>query len=187
LLVFPLYSGLVVLADEFVLHLFGPNWTGMVVLIRIMAISFIIQSVGNVSGPLMIALGRTKTVFKLSVGGALLYFAVVLALVPYGLQAVAIGYAVANSIVGLITLIVALRCAQMPLSAFLMNLAKPAMFALLMCVAIVSVQTALDPTTVSSFALMLIVGAATYVALVYRFEEPAWRQVLDALLSRKAA
>lgn len=187
LLVFPLYSGLVVLADEFVLHVFGPNWTGLVVLIRIMAISFIIQSIGNVSGPLMIALGRTKTVFKLSVAGALLYFAVVLALIPYGLKAVAIGYAVANSVVGLTTMIVALRCAQMPLSEFLMTLAKPALFALLMCVAIVLVQTALDPTAVLSFVVMLTVGAATYVALIYRFEESAWRQVLGALISRKVA
>jgi hypothetical protein len=40
---------------------------------------------------------------------------------------------------------------------------------------------------VLSFAVMLTVGAATYVALIYRFEESAWRQVLGALFSRKAA
>jgi len=187
LLVFPLYSGLVVLADEFVLHVFGPHWNGLVVLIRIMAISFIIQSIGNVSGPLMIALGRTKTVFKLSVAGAVLYFAVVLALIPYGLKAVAVGYAVANSIVGIVTLVVALRCAEMPLGEFLCSLAKPTMFALTMCAAILLVQQMLPPATVATFAALLTVGAVTYVALIYRFEESAWRQVLGALFSRKAA
>ena len=55
-----------------------------------------------------------------------------------------------------------------------------------MCIAIVVVQTALDTTTVLSFVVMLGVGAATYAALIYRFEEAAWRQVLGALLSRKA-
>lgn len=110
-----------------------------------------------------------------------------MALIPYGLKTVAVGYAVANSIVGITTLVVALRCADMPLGEFLRSLAKPTVFALLMCTAILLVQQALPPATVATFAALLAVGAVTYVALIYRFEESAWRQVLGALFSHKAA
>ncbi len=86
LLVMPLYFGLVVLADEFVLQVFGPNWVGMVDLLRIIAIASLVQSIGNVTGPLLMALNRTKLIMQMNFVSVAFYFSALLVTLPFGLK-----------------------------------------------------------------------------------------------------
>ena len=184
LLIYPLYFGLIVVADEFVFQVFGPEWMNMVFLIRVMAISFLIQSTGGIAGSLLLALGRTRAMFFFSIGGSVLYLVILLILIPYGLSAVAVGYAVTNASLGLIFVGIALHSAKIPVSEYLHSFYRPLLLALTMCSVVLAVKLLYVDQTKLQFATLVVAGAVTYVLLVFVFEKAAWRQVRDALLNK---
>jgi len=186
LLVFPLYFGLIMLADEFILQVFGPNWISMASLIKIMVVSFLIQSIGSVAGPLMLALDKSKILLHLSVGGFVFYAAVLLILIPYGLTAVAIGYAVTNSILGIISIGVALHFAKIPKRDYIRSITRPIILALLMSLVVLATKSLFTSATLLQFVVSVASGASAYILLVFIFEKPAWQQVLQALRSQTA-
>lgn len=181
LLIFPLYFGLIILADEFVLHVFGENWLDMVPLIRIMATSFIIQSIGNVASPLMLALGKAKTILRLSIAGSIFYFIVLLLLIPYGLTIVAIGYAIANSSIGIVTVIVALRHANIPLKSYIQTIARPFFLALIMCLVVTTAKYFNNSNEFIFFIANISCGVLAYTLLVFIFEKSTVQQLISAL------
>lgn len=184
LLVFPLYFGLVMLADEFVQLVFGPSWLDMVFLIRIMACSFLIQSIGAVAGPLMLALGKSKIILRISIGNSVLYFVVLLTLIPYGLTAVAIGYAITNTIIGVFSLGVSLHFAKIKKKDYMKSIARPFVLALCMCLVILTLKYFFNSATLVQFVMLVISGATVYTVLAFFFEKSAWKQVISAIGSR---
>jgi O-antigen/teichoic acid export membrane protein len=181
LLIFPLYFGLIILADEFVLHVFGKNWLEMVPLIRIMAISFIIQSVGNVASPLMLALGKAKTIMNLSIAGSIFYFIVLLLLIPYGLTIVAIGYAIANSCISIVTVVVALRHARIPLISYIQAVTRPFILAATMGLVVITAKYFNNSTEFVYFIANIFCGVLVYTLLVSFFEKSTVQQLISAL------
>jgi O-antigen/teichoic acid export membrane protein len=181
LLIFPLYFGLIILADEFVFHVFGENWLEMVPLIRIMATSFIVQSIGNVASPLMLALGKTKTIMNLSIAGTLFYFIVLLLLIPYGLTVVAIGYVTVNSSISIVSVIVALRHANISLKSYLVTVLRPFILASIMGIAMIIVKYLSVSNELLYFLSEIFIGIFMYFILVLIFEKNALSQFISAL------
>jgi teichuronic acid exporter len=180
-LVLPLYFGLFVLADAFVAIAFGPKWESMVLLIRIMSISFIVQSIGNVAGPLMLALNKTKMMLRITATGAIFYFVVLLILIPHGLTVVAIGYAAANSLIGSIALLVALHFAKISIKDYLRSISHPLAYALVMTLAVLGLKFVLPAESLWGFALLVGSGATVYALFIFVFEEAVWRQAWVAI------
>lgn len=97
LLVFPMMTGLLVVAEPFVLVLFGENWTGMIPTVRILALVGAIQSLSNPTGWLYLSQGRTDWYFRWgAVRAAALVSAIVVGIALGTIEAVAGCYAVAN-------------------------------------------------------------------------------------------
>ena len=184
LLIYPLYFGLIVVAEEFVLQVFGPEWMNMVFLIRVMAISFLIQSTGGIAGALMLALGKTRAMLFFSMGGSSLYFVVLLILIPHGLTAVAVGYAATNASLGLLSVGMALHFAKIPILEYLQAFYRPLLLAFAMCGVVLAVKFIYVAQTKMQFASLVAAGAVTYALLVFVFEKAAWRQVRDALVKK---
>ena len=184
LLIYPLYFGLIVVAEEFVLQVFGPEWMNMVFLIRVMAISFLIQSTGGIAGALLLALGKTRAMLFFSIGGSVLYFAVLLILIPHGLSAVAVGYAATNASLGLAYVAMTLHFAKIPVLEYLQAFYRPMALTLAMCGVVLGVKFAYIAQTKLQFATLVFAGAATYALLVFVFEKAAWRQVREALFKQ---
>ena len=184
LLIYPLYFGLIVVAEEFVLQVFGTEWMNMVFLIRVMAISFLIQSTGGIAGALMLAMGKTRAMLFFSIGGSLLYFAVLLVMIPHGLTAVAVGYAATNASLGLTFVGIALHYAKIPIFEYLQSFFRPLLLTIAMCSVVLAVKWLYVDQTKLQFATLVASGAVTYALLVFVFEKTAWRQVRDALLKK---
>ena len=185
LLIYPLYFGLIVVAEEFVFQVFGLQWMNMVFLIRVMAISFLIQSTGGIAGSLLLALGKTRAMLFFSIGGSVIYFVVLLMLIPYGLSAVAVGYAATNATLGLAYVGMALYFAKIPVLEYLQAFYRPLVLALAMCGVVLAVKFTYLAQTKLQFATLIVAGAITYALLVFVFEKTAWRQVRDALVKKK--
>lgn len=185
LLIFPLYLGLLVVADDFVLLAFGDNWLEMVPLIRIMIIPAMIQSIGHIASPILIALGASRLSFQLSVGGALFYFVTLLITIRYGLTAVAYGYAMANSIIGAVTIVFALRLAQIRVITFVRAMARPIVLALAMMLSILAARELFEPEPLLRMTLLIGMGATVYGGMIFVFEKKAWQQVLGAFQAKQ--
>ncbi len=97
LLVFPLMTGLLVVAQPFVLVIFGEKWSGMVPTLRILALVGCIQSLVNPTGWLYLSQGRTDRLLRWGVARtAVVVTAIVLGLVLGSIETVAVCYAAAN-------------------------------------------------------------------------------------------
>ncbi|HRE15881.1 MAG TPA: lipopolysaccharide biosynthesis protein [Rhodocyclaceae bacterium] len=186
LLAFPLYLGMLVVADDFVRLAFGPNWQGMVPLLRVMILPAMVQSIGHIASPILVALGASRLAFRLSLAGALFYFVVLISVIGLGLQAVAYGYALAHSLIGALSILLAVRQAGIRKRDFAMAVGKPLLMAAAMAALVFLL--ALELATLSPLARMatlIAAGALIYALLIVTFERAAWRQVRQAF-SRKA-
>jgi O-antigen/teichoic acid export membrane protein len=182
LIILPLYFGLFVLAEDFVIHIFGAQWVSMVPLIRVMSISFIVQSIGNVSNPIMLALGKTKMVFGISISGALVYFSVLLILIPRGLSAVAIGYASINTLIALTSLLIALGYVKIKISTYLKAIYKPLLYSILMSLVIIIFRNIIQSNELLEFITLIFIGFFLYSLLIFVFEKNALIQTIKAII-----
>jgi len=64
LVMFPLMAGLAVVADDFVLTVYGPKWVSAIPVVRVLAIAGMGNSVATTVGWLYTAMGRTSLMFK---------------------------------------------------------------------------------------------------------------------------
>lgn len=186
LLTFPLYLGLWVVADDFVLLAFGPNWSDMVGLLRVMIVPAMIQSIGNIAAPIMVALGASRVNFYLTLGSALFYFVVLLAVIGHGLDAVAYGYALCNSLIGIVALTLALRRAGVGGQVFVRAILRPLLLALAMAVGVWLLQAQLFFWAPLWRILAISAsGAGLYLLLIIVFERASWRQALAAFARKR--
>lgn len=180
LLVFPVYLGLIVLADEFVWNVFGPKWIEMAAIIKIIAVATLIQTIANVSGPVMLALGKTSVALRLAVAGSVIYVAMLLVLVPYGLIVLSIGYAVTNTLLGLLSIWVCLYYAELPVRIYLAALRRPFFLACITAGALWLAKQNVDGHQWLAFLGLVAGGCLIYAALIFKFEKAVWQQMLQA-------
>jgi PST family polysaccharide transporter len=92
----PLLVYFVVVADVLVPWLFGEKWAGSVEPARILTVVGLTSAVVTGNGPLLIAVGRTGTLFVWTACEMVAYCAVLFLIAPLGLTWVAIGLAAFN-------------------------------------------------------------------------------------------
>lgn len=60
---FPIYFYLLILAKPIVIILFGSKWTEAIPIVQILSLTFLLRSIGNPAGSLLLALGKANTTF----------------------------------------------------------------------------------------------------------------------------
>lgn len=98
LITFPIMTGLIAISDVFVDVLFGSKWSGISLILIILAPVGMIQSIVSTVGSLYMALGNTNTMFKIGSANALVTVLSFTIGIWFGIEGVALSYAVANLI-----------------------------------------------------------------------------------------
>jgi PST family polysaccharide transporter len=93
---FPMMAGLFAVAEDFVLVVFGTQWSEMVPVIRILAWVGMMQSVGTTVGTIYLSMGRPDIALRVSLVAVPVVLAGVLGGLPWGIRGVAAGYAVGS-------------------------------------------------------------------------------------------
>ena len=96
LVTFPVMGGLFAVADDFVQVAFGPTWSEMTPLLKILAWVGMFQSIGTTVGTLYLATGNPKIAFRVTMIGAPVLIGGMAGGLPWGTVGVATGYAIAN-------------------------------------------------------------------------------------------
>jgi O-antigen/teichoic acid export membrane protein len=98
LVTFPVMAGLLAISETLVPVLFGDKWLGMAKLLMIMAPIGMVQSIVTTVGSIYTAKGTTALMFKIGgVNSVVTVLSFIIGL-PFGVEGVAIAYAIANLI-----------------------------------------------------------------------------------------
>jgi lipopolysaccharide exporter len=96
---FPIYMGMIVLAEPFVLLFLGADWMPTVHVFQILAVLGFFYSLGNPLGSLLLAKGRADIAFYLNLLMILLYGGAIWVGSRFGVEGIATGLVMATSVV----------------------------------------------------------------------------------------
>ena len=183
---FPMMVGLWVVAEPFVLSIFGPKWAQVIPLIKILALVGMAQSIGATVGAIYQAKGRTDVMFRWGVGAGLLTVVGFGVGLRWGVLGVAIAYAIVTLGLVIPSFAIPFRFIGLRLVAFAAALARPLGASLLMAVIVLAMRSVLTGWPPLAALLVLVVtGATAYVAATWIVNREQLRQVL-ALLGRQS-
>lgn len=176
---FPLMVGLWVVAEPFVLSIFGPKWTQVIPLIKILALVGMVQSIEATKGSIYQAKGRTDVMFRWGVGSSVLTVVGFGVGLRWGVSGVAAAYAIVN--IGLVIpcLTIPFRFIGLRLAPLFAALVRPLAASLLMALIVLTMRSILKGLAPSTDLLVLVaIGAAAYVAATWVVNRPQFHEVL---------
>jgi len=186
LVTFPMMLGLFVTVESFVLVIFGPQWAGMIPILRVLSLVGMTQSIGTLNGNLYLSQGRADLQFKV---GLVLKTNAILGIViglQWGILGVAIGYAIASLINSYPSFYFAGRLVGLTYWQLLRNLSGVFGCAVVMAALVWAAGLLLPDAWPlwAQFTLQVLFGMAVYLAMIHLFKLPAYREV-RALLSEQ--
>jgi PST family polysaccharide transporter len=92
---FPVIAWMIVCRKEIILIFLGSQWEDAISIFAVLAFSAFFQPIGNITGSLYIALGRTERMFKWGLMGCSWIVASFFIGLPYGVLGVAVAYSAA--------------------------------------------------------------------------------------------
>ncbi len=165
---FPMVLGLLVVAEPFILLVYGPHWRETAHLVRILCLTALVSSVGTTSGSVLKSLGRADLEFKLALPAFLLMAVAVLIGSRLGVVGVAIGVSVGTSFIFLMNQVVVNAKAKITMGEYVHALFPPLVSSGLMALSVMAywmLATSQTPTSLTG-SLIGAIGLAGAVYLV---------------------
>ena len=187
LLVFPLMAGLFVVAQPFVLVVFGEKWSAMIPTLRILALVGAIQAVVNPTGWLYLSQGRTDRMLRWGVARtAVVVTAIVLGLILGSIEAVALCYAAANFLLLYPDIAIPGRLVDMSFRDVYGTVAGPLFGSAIMGFAVFGLGLLLAGRVAGWLELIVLTatGVIVYCAFVLALRLPAWLEVVALVRER---
>jgi PST family polysaccharide transporter len=173
LITFPMMVGLFLVADDFVLVVFGEKWAPMRPVLQILCLIGMLQSVGTVAGTIYLSTGRTRTMFHLALVSAPVTVAALVVGLPWGIVGVAFAYAVATIVLLYVNLWFALRIIRLRLRDYHAALLRPLIASSAMAAVVWFVQSiaenAIGANRMARLMLCVAAGIVSYVLAILVF------------------
>lgn len=180
----PGYVAALVLAPDLVVLAFGEPWREAGEALAILALLGPMVPLGLLLGSAFQAAGRADLVLLPAAIGALLVLVLLLPLATWGVLGVAAAFALRGGLLVPVRLALARRALGVPPLVVLAPLGPVLVAGLAMLAAIVAVRTLVtlaEPSSVAGIALAALVGAATDGAVLLLLARPALRRAADGL------
>ncbi|MDH3226841.1 MAG: oligosaccharide flippase family protein, partial [Thermoleophilia bacterium] len=185
LFTFPLCLGLCVLAEPFVLALYGDQWVESVPILRVLSLLGLSQSIGTTTGIIYQAKGRTDWMFRWGVcAGTFICLAFVIG-IQWGLMGLAIAYLIAGWSLTWFNFSIPGRLIGMKFRDVVMAVQWNLISAILMAIAVFGVDYAVAANL--GYMPRLIVGVAlgvvTYFGLIRLLNPAAFGELQQIITS----
>ena len=100
LITFPMMMGLLVVADCFVLALFGPKWVDLIPILQVFCLLGMVQSIGTTVGWIYNSQGRTDWQFRWGIAaGTLLILSIIIGIMIRSILSVAVCYTIMSGVI----------------------------------------------------------------------------------------
>ncbi len=186
--IFPLLTGLMIFAPEFVQVVLGPKWLPATVPIQVLSIMALLKSVGTTKGAVLLARGRADIELKWNLAYLGPFVAALIVGTHWGLVGVAVAYVVVYTLAFPIIQGITNRSIALSWRDFFRALATP--FAASLGLAVVSLlwKFWIGPVLAAGPVPLLIggtlLGSAAYFGLLFKLEKGLLQQVRH-LVSQK--
>ena len=184
---FPLSLGLLTVADEFVLAVFGDQWLAMIPVLRYLCIVGMLQSIGTLNGNLYLSQGRTDLQFKVGVTIGILGLIFISAGLQFGILGVAIAYTIFSIFAFVPSVGIAVNLVGLNIFDVIKNLYPLAIYASLMA-GIVYGLGLLLPMGLNVWVQLffkVILGVFSYAGLILIFKPLAYTDFKELILSQR--
>ena len=176
LVTFPLTLGLLVVAEPFVLALFGDKWAAMIPILQVFSLLGAIQSIGSTVSWIYQTQGRTDIMFRWGLISGSIFIVSFFVGLRWGAVGVAVAYTAANFVLWYPSWEIPARLIGLDFVSILKRLAPTFLSAAAMALAVWLFSLVL-PTAWSSAAHLIFqitVGAVIYGILVHVFRVEAY-------------
>jgi lipopolysaccharide exporter len=184
LIMFPLYAGMIVLAEPLVRVVLGEAWRSTVPVLQLLAALGFFYSIGNPIGSLLVAKGRIALSFLLNVWMLVLYACAIFLGSAWGVEGVATALVVATAC-GLFPsgFLVRWLLVRMRPPEYLRALAPALLASIVMAACVVGVRGATRPTLgpPAELVAFTLFGALTYLALMVPWQRKFLIRLRDTL------
>jgi O-antigen/teichoic acid export membrane protein len=182
---FPMMGGLFAVTDDFVAVVFGPDWSGMVPVLKVLAWVGMMQSVGTTVGTIYLSMGRPGVALRVSLIAAPVLIGGMIAGLHWGILGVAIGYAIASLLLFYYTTLTAFRLVDLHVGDFHRTLFRSFLITLAMVAAVTAIVSMLGSVQPRiRLGIAICSGVATYAGLSMIFNRA---QVLEIVAQLKLA
>lgn len=180
----PLMVFLFVCADEVILLLLGPNWSGASNIFKILCLVAFIQPVSSTRGLVLISLGKSQKYFRWGVANGVLTSASFVVGLPWGAVGVAVSYAASNYFILIPSLWYCFNNSPVSILDFLRTLQMPIIASVLMGIGVYCVQLYLSGTS-AIISVILLFAASLFFYLSIWLIVPYGRNYLRELVRYK--
>lgn len=188
LITFPIMSGLTVVAENFVLVVFGEEWHEMTYILIILAPVGLMQTITSTTGSIYMAKGNTKQMLRISVVFTVITVIGFLLGLPYGINGVATAYAMVNLV--LLTPLLHFAWSQIDLKTIegLKPLVPYLICSIMMATIVYFAGSALESNFELELIYILIIqifcGIFTYILLLAAFKRKDLFKLINSLRNR---
>jgi PST family polysaccharide transporter len=186
LIAIPMMCGLFVVAEPFVLTLFGPKWEAMVPVLQILCFVGVKQPLGSTTGWIFQSQGRTDLMFKWNIVVSTMTIASFVIGVNWGVIGVAIGYTLRGYILWYHAITIPGSLINLSFSEFLWNVSGIAACAVSMSALVYGLGFLLPANWApwTQLATQVPFGIAVYWGLIHGLDLQGYRETLDLLVEQ---
>lgn len=181
LITFPMMMGLIVVAEDFVIAVFGPQWSAMIPIVRIFSLVGLIHSINALNGNIFQALGRTD--LQLKVGGTVAVLGIVAITIGLwgGVYGVAIAFTIFSYLAFYPSLKIAVNLIHLSFSEVMLNMKEVFFISVSMAVMVYGIEWLLPGLTNrwGMLTLQIASGALIYFAAIHLFKIQAYEDLLS--------
>ncbi len=191
LLVFPMLTGLALVAPELIPIVYGDKWIPAVVPLQLLCGAHMLYSLGSNVGAVYLAKGRPDLQLKFGLFALVWLVTVVVVVARFGLVAVAAGILVYTMGSLLVGQAFANPLIELKMRDYLKALVPASLGCMIMAIAVIALRKSLlDPGMLSRLPwllLAIVVGAAVYIGAILLFRPPEVEEVRGVVRARIAA
>jgi O-antigen/teichoic acid export membrane protein len=182
---FPAFLGMLVVAPDFVLTLFGERWRPSIPLMQIMCLGMMLPAVTHFNGPVIMACGKPSWLFSIKLVGLGVRVTAFLIGVRWGLIGIAIALVTARYVMLPVSLTLVMRLTNLRAARLRRTLAGPLIAAVGMSAAITVLRISIEDHTTPALRLALCTaaGVASYALLIVVVARPQATLALDLVRS----
>jgi PST family polysaccharide transporter len=187
LLTFPSMLGLIVVADDFVMAIFGEKWQEMIPTLRLLCLGGLLSSVNSTVGWIYKSQGRSDIQFWWILFSCILTFAAVGIGINWGINGVATAYAVRLFLTTWPNFYIPGRLIKMSFGDVAKALLPQLLIAIVMA-AIVTYFRSVIPETwphILRLGVLIAIGGFVFFILIRQFQIPAYTDILRLMQERR--
>lgn len=181
LIAFPIFLGVVTLAPELVVLLFGEQWVPSILVLQVLCLAGIFESISFFKSSVFIAMGKPSWTVWIGLLTTVLNVIGFMIAVRYGIVAVALTYVIRNYVVFPIGQWAVGRLIQVPMLAYLRKFIAPLISSFVIAVAILGAKYFLKGLVRSEvlLAIYTVIGAIIYGLEIRLFSPDLFQELLE--------